>query len=142
SGGPTMFSVKSVNNDGSLTTLLFTSTICVSLVIGSGGENCQWMVNRPGAIAHSGIVAMRKSGPHPAPQEFKAPSAMAPQPTGVLMLRNTQGSGPLHHSFCSTVSNGSQGLAPPGLVRDCTAWVSTHEASRGPASAMSARLAS
>ena len=127
SGAPTMVSTKSVHNDGSLTIMLFESTIWVSRVIGSGGENCQWIVNWPGCHAHSGIVAMRKSGPHPLVQVLKAPRAIAPHPMGVLMLRNTQGPpSPLHHSFCSTVSKVE--------VSALTPEVSTHATARGAAS--------
>jgi hypothetical protein len=106
-------------------------------VIGSGGENCQWIVKLPGAIAQKGIVAMRKSPVHGVfgnVHPFNDPRAIAPHPTGVLMLRNTHGSGPLHHSFCRVVSK--------VLLSGLTPSVSTQLLPSALAKAMSARLAS
>src|SRR4051812_8363094 len=77
-GSPTIVSARSTKLAGSLTTVLSASTNWVSLVIGSGGENCQWIAKRPGAMAQKPSSAMRKSGPHPEGQVFNAPSANAP----------------------------------------------------------------
>ena len=63
-----------------------TSTISEFRMIGSGGENCQCIVKVPGAIAHTPILAMRKSGPHPVEQVLSAPRATAPQPACRLIV--------------------------------------------------------
>ena len=72
---PVMFSVKSVNRAGSLTTWPSTSTISVSRVIGYGGMNSQCMMNVPGAHEHNPICATRKFPPHPVVQWFIPPEA-------------------------------------------------------------------
>lgn len=72
-----------------------------------GGLNCQCILAWPGATAQMPTCATRKKPPQPSVQLFSAPEAKANQPGGLVTLRNTQGPGPLHTSFCRTASKTS-----------------------------------
>src|SRR5438105_2247455 len=83
--------------------LLLLSTISVSLVIGSGGANCQWIVACPAPIAQKATCATRKSGPLYG-GFTRSPDANPMEPGSTALPRKLQGSGPLHTSFCNSAS--------------------------------------
>lgn len=72
---PSTVRVKSVNRAGFSMRFPARSTICVSRVMGAGGENCQCNTAVPGAIAHRPISASRNIPPQPTGQLRSPPEA-------------------------------------------------------------------
>src|SRR5438552_3039867 len=82
----------------------FTSTISVSRLAGAVGENCQWRIAWPGAVPQNAMLATRNLPYAQSGQPPKNPDAKARLPGSVVSPLKMQESGPLHTSFCSTVS--------------------------------------
>src|SRR5438270_3757204 len=71
---------------------------------GEGGESSQGSTAVAGWVAQKAIFATKKSGPL-YPGLLSAPEANPIEPGPTCTPRKMQGLGPLHTSFCRTVSN-------------------------------------
>src|SRR5438105_3527911 len=88
---------------GLLTIVPSSLSISVSRLGGAGGENSQWSLAVPNALAQNVTRATRKSPV--AAGLASAPEAKAIEAGGATILPKSHGKLPLHTSFCNTASN-------------------------------------